>query len=68
MSYKYKKKRLSKGITKDEHRLVEELNLDPDELEYGGLQEGFSYRLVLFTVDRPGHPLHRTTRSVKVMV
>ena len=44
------------------------LGVAPDELEYGGLQEGLSYRLVLFSVDKPGHPLHRTTRSVKVMV
>ena len=48
--------------------LAEELDVAPDELEYGGMQEGLSYRLVLFSVDKPGHPLHRTTRSVKVMV
>ena len=48
--------------------LAEDLGVDHDELEYTGIQEGLSYRLVLFTVDRPGHPLHRTTRSVKVMV
>ena len=46
--------------------LAGELNVAPDELEYIGPQEGMGYVLLMFTIDRPGDRLHRTTRSVRV--
>jgi len=46
--------------------LADELGLAPDELEYIGPQEGLGYVLLMFTVDRPGDRLHRTTRSARV--
>lgn len=46
--------------------LAEELGVAPDELEYVGPQEGLGYLLIMFTVDKPGDDLHRTTRSVRV--
>lgn len=46
--------------------LAAELGVAPDELEYIGPQEGLGYVLLMFTVDRPKSPLHRTMRSVRV--
>ena len=46
--------------------LAGELGVAPGELEYIGPQEGLGYVLLMFTVDRPGDRLHRTTRSVRV--
>ena len=47
-------------------QLAEELGLEPGELEYGGVQKGLGYRLVLFTIRRPGHFLDKSTRSARV--
>ena len=46
--------------------LAKELGVKPDELDYIGPQEGLGYVLLMFTVDRPGDRLHRTTRSIRV--
>ena len=48
------------------HHLAEELGVAPDEMEYCGVQEGLGYFLIMFTVDKPGDDLHRTTRFVRV--
>jgi hypothetical protein len=45
--------------------LAAELGIEPDELEYIGVQKGIDYDLILFNVDRPG-PGNGTTRSVRV--
>lgn len=48
------------------HHLAGELGVAPDELEYCGVQEGRGYFLIMFTVDKPGSELDRSTRSVRV--
>lgn len=45
--------------------LAAKMGLEPDELEYIGVQKGLGYDLLLFNVDRPG-PGNGTTRSVRV--
>jgi hypothetical protein len=48
--------------------LAHELQLEPGELDYIGEQEGLGCRLFMFTVDKPGDRLHRSTRSVRMEV
>jgi hypothetical protein len=57
---------ISTTISQARLRLAKELNLEPGELRLCGNMYGPDYRLILFTVEKPGSALNRTTRSVKV--
>ena len=47
-------------------QLAKELAVEPEELRLCGNMYGPDYRLILFTVEKPGSPLNHSTRSVKV--
>ena len=53
--------------TAAQSRLAAELGLAPQELSFHGVNEFTpGERLLYFNVDKPGHALHHSTRSIRV--
>ena len=56
----------STTIAQARDQLAKELGLEPGELRFDGPMYGPDYKLLLFTVEKPGNWLHHSTRSVRV--
>jgi hypothetical protein len=54
-------------ITAAQLTLAMELGIEPEELQYIGVQWCTGgLKLALFNILKPGHQLHRSTRSVRI--